>query len=103
MSGVEDDVRQLADHGAHTGLKEDRWMRPSRFTETDILQALRQVRTGTPAVETCRRLGITQTTFYRWRKKFDVATKSESHELKDLRTENHKLKLIIADLMLAKS
>ncbi|MDQ6690138.1 MAG: transposase [Gemmatimonadota bacterium] len=75
-------------------------MRPSRFTEDQILQALQQVKAGTPAVQICRKLGITQTTFYRWRDKFERAVGSESREVLDLRDENHKLKQIVANLML---
>jgi putative transposase len=76
-------------------------MRPSKFTEQQILQALRQVQAGTPAVEMCRKLGVTETTFYRWRRKFD----GEPHGVDDvqaLRDENQELKGIVADLLLDK-
>ena len=75
-------------------------MRPSKFTEDQITQSLRQVRAGTSAVTVCRKLGITQTTFYRWRRKYEVVGASESREVRDLRDENHKLKQIVANLML---
>ena len=75
-------------------------MRPSRFTENEIVQALRQVKAGTPAVEICRKLGITQTTFYRWRKKYEGVAVSDSHEVHELRDENQKLKQIVANLLL---
>jgi len=75
-------------------------MRPSKFNENQISDALRQVRSGTPATEVCRKLGITQTTFYRWRNKYETATTSELRELRELREENHKLKEIVANLML---
>jgi putative transposase len=81
---------------------EDRPMRPSKFTENEIVQALRQVRSGTPAVELCRKLGITQTTFYRWRAKYEGAGVTESGELRELRDENQKLKYLVADLMIGK-
>jgi putative transposase len=104
LSGAADRVRLFSDHGAQAGLEEgDRWMRPSKFTETEIQQALREVRGGTPAVDVCRRLRVTQTTFYRWRKKYDGAAKSESHEIRDLKSENQKLKLIVANLMLSRT
>lgn len=77
-------------------------MRPSKFTDDQIVQALRQVKDGTPAVQVCRKLGITQTTFYRWREKYGSASVSESRELRDLREENHKLKEIVANLLLDK-
>ena len=75
-------------------------MRPSKFTETEIVQALREVRGGTPAIEVCRRLGITQTTFYRWRHKYDAAALNEGREIRALRDENQKLRQIVADLLL---
>jgi putative transposase len=77
-------------------------MRPSKFTQDQILQALRQVKAGTPAVRVCRRLGITETTFYRWRGKYDGATPGELREVRALRDENLKLKQIVANLLLDK-
>jgi len=77
-------------------------MRPSKFTDDQIVQALRQVKDGMPAVQVCRRLGITQTTFYRWREKYGRSSVSESRELRELREENHKLKEIVANLLLDK-
>jgi putative transposase len=75
-------------------------MRPSRFSQDDITQALANVRSGTPAVQECRRLGVTQTTFYRWRRKHEGDSPAEVHEARLLREENRQLKLIIADLLL---
>ena len=77
-------------------------MRPSKFTEGEIVLALRQVKAGTPAVQVCRKLGITETTFYRWRKKYDCVAASEVHEVRALRNENQKLKQILANLLLDK-
>jgi putative transposase len=77
-------------------------MRPSKFTRDQVVQALHQVRAGTPAVQVCRKLGITETTFYRWRSKYESAGASESHELRELRDENQKLKQLVANLMLDK-
>ena len=77
-------------------------MRPSKFTRDQIVQALQQVKAGTPAVQVCRALDITETTFYRWRNKYDGVGAGESHELRDLRDENHKLKHLVANLMLDK-
>ena len=76
-------------------------MRPSRFTDAEILQALAQVKAGTPALHVCRALGITQTTFYRWRAKYDGAAVTEEREVQKLRNENQKLKQIVAELLLA--
>jgi putative transposase len=77
-------------------------MRPSRFTEDQIVLALRQVRAGTPAVEVCRKLGITQTTFYRWRSKYEGPAVGEVRAVRELRDENQKLRQIVADLLLDK-
>jgi len=75
-------------------------MRPSKFTQDQIVQALRQVKAGTPAVEVCRKLGITRTTFYRWRNRYDRVAMSELREVRELRDENQKLKEIVANLLL---
>lgn len=77
-------------------------MRPSKFTEDEIVQALRLVKDGTSAVQICRKLGITETTFYRWRNKYDGVAVSEQREVRDLRDENQRLKQIVANLMLDK-
>jgi putative transposase len=77
-------------------------MRPSKFSEGQIVQALRQVKTGTPAVQVCRKLGITETTFYRWRARYGDEVASESREVRELRSENQKLKQIVANLLLDK-
>lgn len=77
-------------------------MRPSRFTREDIRQALARVREGTPAVDECRRLGVTETTFYRWRKAHEAGSVVEVREVTTLREENRKLKQIVADLLLGK-
>ena len=75
-------------------------MRPSRFTKDQIEQALRQVKDGMPAVQVCRKIGITETTFYRWRNKYDGVALSELREVRALRDENQKLKRIVANLLL---
>jgi putative transposase len=77
-------------------------MRPSRFSDDEITQALRQVDAGTPAVEMCRTLGITETTFYRWRKKRGASAPAGLRGVRALRTENLKLKEIVANLLLDK-
>jgi putative transposase len=75
-------------------------MRPSRFSDEEIVQALQLVRSGTPAVQVCRRLGITQTTFYRWRARFERTAGAEQRELRSLRDENEKLRQIVTRLLL---
>ena len=76
--------------------------RPSRFTADQIVQALRQVTNGTPAVQVCRALGITQTTFYRWRRKYDGVEVNGLRDVRKLRDENQKLKQIVANLLFEK-
>lgn len=55
-----------------------------------------------PVLEICRKLGITETTFYRWRKKYQGVSSVELRELKLLRDENRKLKQLVAELSLDK-
>lgn len=78
-------------------------MRKSRFTEEQIAMALRQAESGTPVVEICRKLEVTETTFYRWKKKFGGMGVSELRELRQLKDENYKLKQLVADLSLDKT
>lgn len=75
-------------------------MRPSKFTEEEIMAALGEVRAGTPAVHVCRRLGITETTFYRWRNRYEVSAADDASEVRELRDENQKLRQIVANLVL---
>ncbi len=78
-------------------------MRKSRFTEAQIVAALRQAEGGTPVGEICRRLEITETTFYRWKKQYGGLGVPELRELRQLREENRKLKQLVADLSLDKT
>ena len=73
-------------------------MRPSKFTDDQIRLAISQVRDGTPLVAMCRKLGVTQTTFYRWRRKYGEAGATGALEARALRDENHTLKQLVADL-----
>ncbi len=77
-------------------------MRKSKFTDEQIAYALHQVETGTPPAEICRKLGISEQTFYRWKKKYGGLGVSELRELKQLREENRRLKRMVADLSLDK-
>lgn len=77
-------------------------MRKTRFTEEQIAMALRQAESGTPVTEICRKLQITETTFYRWKKKFGGLGVPELRELRQLREENGRLKRLVADLSVDK-
>lgn len=77
-------------------------MRTSKFTDEQIVAALRQAEGGTAVIDVCRRLGVTETTFYRWRKKYQGVSSVELRELKLLRDENRKLKTLVAELSLDK-
>ena len=76
-------------------------MRPSKFDDDAIRHAIQQVAAGTPLVAMCRTLGITRTTFYRWRAKFGERGGLRSQETKALRDENARLKQLVADLYLS--
>jgi putative transposase len=77
-------------------------MKTSAFTEEQITYALRQVEAGTPAAEVCRKLGISEQTFYRWKRKFAGMGIAELRRLRQLEEENRKLKQLVADLTLDK-
>jgi putative transposase len=77
-------------------------MKRKRFTEEQISYALRQAEGGTPVAEICRKLGVSEQTFYRWRKKYGSMGIAELRRLKQLEQENKKLKQIVADLTLDK-
>src|SRR6059058_4197950 len=72
----------------------------SRFTEEQIMRALKEVDAGGKVDELCRRLGVTQTTFYRWKSKFGGMEVSDARRLKQLEDENRRLKQMVADLSL---
>ncbi len=78
-------------------------MKKSRFTEEQIAFALRQAETGTRVEEICRKMGISDATFYTWRKKFGGLGVSELRRLRQLEEENRKLKQLVADLSLDKA
>ena len=67
-------------------------MKRKRFTEEQITYALRQAESGTPVVEICRKLGVSEQTFYRWKKKYAGMGVAELRRLKQLEQENRKLK-----------
>ena len=78
-------------------------MKRKRFTDEQIAFALRQAESGTPVKEVCRKIQITEQTFYRWKKKFFGMGVAEVRRLKQLEEENGKLKRLVADLSLDKA
>jgi putative transposase len=73
-----------------------------RFTNEQMIYTLRQVEAGTTVAEVCRKMGITEQTFYRWKKKFAGMGVAELARLRQLEEENRKLKSLVADLTLDK-
>ena len=77
-------------------------MKRSKFTEAQIAFVLRQAEEGTAVGEVCRKAGISEATFYAWRKKYAGLMPSEMKRLRQLEEENGRLKKIVADLSLDK-
>lgn len=75
-------------------------MKKSRYTEEQIAFALRQAEAGTPVEDICRKLGVSEATFYRWKKQFGGMGTAELRRLKQLEEENKRLRLLVADLSL---
>ena len=78
-------------------------MRKTRFSEEQIAMALRQGEVGTPVAGIVRKLGISEQTYYRWRRKYGGLGVSELRELKAIREENRRPKTLVADLSLDKT
>ena len=72
-------------------------MRRSRYTEEQIVGALKEVDAGASVGELCRRLGIAETTYYRWRKRYGGLEVNEAKRMKALAEENQRLKRLVAD------
>jgi len=77
-------------------------MKKTKFTEQQIAFALKQAETGTRVDEVCRKMGISEATFYNWKKKYGGLGVSELRRLRQLEEENSRLKQIVADLTLDK-
>ncbi len=75
-------------------------MKRSRYSEEKILYALKQAESGTQVGDVCRQMGISEATFYVWKKKYGGLSLTELRELRQLREENAKLKRLVADLTL---
>jgi len=77
-------------------------MKKSKYTEEQIAFALRQAESGTAVGEVCRKMGISEATFYNWKKKYGGLGVTELRRLKQLEEENARLKRMVADLSLDK-
>ncbi len=77
-------------------------MKKTRYTEEQIAFALKQAETGTRVEEVCRKMGISEATFYNWKKKFGGMGVTELRRLRQLEDENLRLKKLVADLSLDK-
>jgi putative transposase len=77
-------------------------MKRSKFSEEQIAYALRQAESGTPVGDVCRQLGVSEATFYVWKKKYGHLGVSELRRLRQLEEENARLKRVVADLTLDK-
>ncbi len=78
-------------------------MKKSRFTEEQIAYALHQAETGTAVAEVIRKMGISEQTFYRWKRQYGGMGVAELRRLRQLEEENRKLKQLVADLSLDKA
>jgi putative transposase len=77
-------------------------MKKSKFTEEQVVYALKQAEAGVPIKELCRKYGVSEATFYAWRKKYGGLGAEEMRRLKQLEEENRRLKGLVADLALDK-
>jgi putative transposase len=78
-------------------------MKRKRFSEEQIAFALRQAESGTTVEEICRKMGVSEPTFYRWKKVYAGMGLAEIRRPKQLEDENAKLKRVVADLTLDKA
>src|SRR5450432_4547518 len=77
-------------------------MKKSKFTEAQIVFAIKQAESRLTVEEVCRKLGVSQQTFYNWKKKYGGMDHTELRRLRQLEEENNKLKKIVAELSLDK-
>ena len=75
-------------------------MKRSRFTESQIVKILKEVEGGRPVKDVCREYGMSDATYYNWKAKYGGMEASDIKRLKELETENQRLKQMYADLSL---
>ncbi len=78
-------------------------MKASKFTDAQKAFIIKQGEEGTPVAEICRKAGISQATFFNWKKKYAGMMPSEMRRMRELEEENTRLKKIVADLSLDKA
>jgi putative transposase len=76
-------------------------MKKSKFSEEQIIAALKEAESGMSVSEVCRKVGVTPFTFYKWRKKYAGMNVPEARRMRELEAENQKLKRLVANLSLA--
>lgn len=77
-------------------------MKRSKFSEEQVAYALRQAESGTPVGDVCRPLGVSESTFFLWKKKYEHLGVTELRRLRQLEEENARLKRVVAELTLDK-
>jgi len=82
--------------------KEQYIMKKSRYTAEQVAFAMRQAESGTSVSEVCRKMEVSEQTFYRWKKKYAGMGVAEVRKLRIIEEENRKLKQLVADLSLDK-
>ena len=82
--------------------RERKTMKASKFTDAQKAFILKQGADGMPVADICRKAGISQATYFNWKKKYDGLLPTEMRRLKQLEDENNKLRRVVADLSLDK-
>ena len=78
-------------------------MKQKRYSEEQIIQILKEAEAGMPVADVCRKHGVSDASFYTWRRKYGGMNVSEVKRLKRLEEENRQLKRLLADTMLEKA